>query len=427
MLIPGPAIAQEDRGIGGRTNFTEESTLKVPEGQREIEPTLEMFVENIGGKVGTFQFTSETPAFIKVKADADKFNLKPDEGKTITFGYQLEDGTPPGTYNTALQVRQVGIPTPAAGDIVYAPAYGAHLNIEVTGGTGEVHGTVSSDQGVPVSGNIELEFLPGNEAQPLAVASATGSEITAKVAPGDYRMQFEMPGLISDSIDFSVAEGEKKEVNLSVNAVNFVTTAARPDQELSDLQTATLLGAVQNHIKEISGPIKISAVVTYNDEQLETKEIQQFPNLPNGITEFSTTYRPAAGWSSGVYEFTFQLESPNFTVTSPRPSTITVPAFLGGPLVWAGILLFLLAIAALIWFLIKRRRRRAEEEPRPGTGYPGQPVHTPQGAAPHGYTQPQVRPRPPVRPQPEQSHPANPPPPQPPGSGRPPPSATGGG
>jgi hypothetical protein len=126
--------------------------------------------------------------------------------------------------------------------------------------------------------------------------------------------------------------------------------------------SAELIAALRNNLRRFTEPMDLMVSVVHNGQRVETIRLAQLPELPEGTTEQRSQYAPPGGFTSGLWEFHFELVTKRFRVAATN-----TPSFDGNALVSSrnfqivGSVL-VLASAGTWFFVIGRRRRRAKED-----------------------------------------------------------------
>lgn len=351
------AIAQaatDGPSLGVSTTFAEGSVIDMLPGQK-LPGVQSLRVDNAGNRPAEVQWAAKAPVGITVNTPRDQATIPVGESVEFPFSIEVAETAAGGDYEVALTVKQTNVPQPKAGGLAVAPAVGGSLVVHVSGASAEVRlSAVNSTGGPPMNGRLTLSQIRGKR-PPVPVASEVTDVLQVRVAPGDYRGRFEIEGLVEEELDFSVADGETKDVVIEVTTLSFIVAAAQPQPDLDHLTTAKLVTSIQNSIKRIPGPLALSVEVAKDGVPLETVDMQRFDSLPHGLTEATETYVPVTGWSPGQYDFTFVLKGSDFAITSPAQKPIVVPSSWLIPLaIGVGVL----AVIAGVIAIIRRRRRR---------------------------------------------------------------------
>lgn len=349
-----PASAADKYGLGGGSTLPQKAAVAAFPGQ-SLPNTAQWIVENTGTAPADVEFTTSGPNGLSLTTNRPKMTLKPGEGATVELSASVAAETVPGDYAVIAQYSQTNVPPGPGGSVVYAPAVNTTLNFSVKGATSNVTvKAVSENDGSPVAGNLALGFV-STTGQTIPVATATGTELTAKVAPGPYRATFEIPGLVSQNLDFTLADNETKTVEIKLKAVSFFLVGVKPVKAGDAVTSANLVASIKNDISPIPGPVTAVVNVKQDGEPLETAELSKFQTLPSGLSDVKLNYVPAEGFKEGsTYSFEFQVITPNFTVTGPEVPSFEVPWWTMVKKVIVGVVV--LIIAGLGLFLWRRRR-----------------------------------------------------------------------
>lgn len=345
-------------GLGGGMSFDDKSAVTLSQGQ-SLPPVQYVWIENTGDAPAEVVFESVAPEGISVTSPTPKVTIQPKKRHQFDFGVSVAASKAPGRYTVLVQGKQINVPKQPGSDLPIAPGVGGRFEVEVTGKSANVTvNAVSENDGTPVTGDLTLAFVP-TSGQPFVVRAANNvSSLSTQAAPGNYRATFEIPDLVRKDMDFTLSEGENKEVKIPMTAINFVVNGALPSPNAQDIVTVSLVASVMNNLRPITGPVTIDVLVRRDGAELETVTIQQQPILPVGLSEGRETWRPTAGWTPGTYTFAFVLKTPTFRVTSSVVPEIVVPAPFPFALV-GGLAVPVVVVAVVgVWLLWVRPRRR---------------------------------------------------------------------
>lgn len=365
-----PASAEDKYGLGGGSSLPQKASVGVFPGQ-ELPRLGEMLVENIGTQPAEVAFTTNAPQGLAVVSSRPKMTLQPGEAATVQLSATIDDQTAPGDYSVIGQYSQTNVPPGPGGTIAYAPAVNTTINFAVKGATSTVTiKAVSENDGSPVAGNFVLGFV-STTGQDIPVATQKGTQLTAKVAPGRYRATFEIPGLVSQKLDFVLEDNETRVLEIKLKAVSFFVVGAKPQKSGDAVTSANIVASVKNDITPIPGPVTVVVNVSKDGQPLETTELDKLPTLPSGLTDLKQNYVPAEGFKAGsTYAFEFQVITPKFTVTGPEVPSFDVSWWTTIKLVAAAAGALVVLAALIFLFLLLRRRRRKDDDPvAPPTGY----------------------------------------------------------
>lgn len=403
-IVGTPALAADDSpSLGISKSFRENGIIDMTPGQT-LPPEQFIRVDNVGPKPAVVEWETTAPNGITITPEVTKATIGSDESLEIPFAITVAETTAGGDYPVGVNVKQTNVPPPKGGGIIIAPAVGANFVVRVNGAsaTAIIRG-ISAVDGSSLTGDLRLSQV-NDKNLPVVISNTEGTELQTNVAPGKYRGTFTIPGLIEESVDFTLSDDETKTVDIPVTTVQFVVADALPQPGSGEIVSAKLVSSLKNNVQRLKGPLRLVAVVARDGVEIETVDIQSFPALPPGLTDASTTYVPASGWSAGEYTFEFQLRAAEYTVSAPAPKPIVVP---GLSLIWPILGALAVVLFLLWWFLIRRRRDDDDDEVVP-VPPPATPVSQQSGNPPTLAARPAAPPAWPVNP-PAPSTPAPPP------------------
>lgn len=357
-IVGTPAQAADDSpSLGISKSFRENGIIDMTPGQT-LPPEQFIRVDNVGPKPAEVEWETTAPSGITITPEVTKATIGSDESLAIPFAITVAGTTAGGDYPVGVNVKQTNVPPPKGGGIIIAPAVGANFVVRVNGAsaTAIIRG-ISAVDGSSLTGDLRLSQV-NDKNLPVVISKTQGTELQTNVAPGKYRGTFTIPGLIDESVDFTLSDGETKTVDIPVTTVQFVVADALPQPGTGEVVSAKLVTSLKNNVQKLKGPLKLVAVVSRDGVEIETVDIQTFPALPPGLTDASTTYVPATGWAPGEYTFEFQLRAAEYTVSAPAAKPIIVP---GLSLLWPVLGALVVILLLLWWFLIRRRRNDDDE------------------------------------------------------------------
>lgn len=406
-------------GIGGSSTFPAGTEFVLAPGQT-LPPTQSLTIENIGNTTAEVSFTSNAPEGIVVASKPESARLAPGEQVEFPFTIEVLPGTAAGNYRVVVEGKQTNVSTEGKSGVVFAPAFGAQLVVVVDGARAEaIIRAVDTNTGKPLRGRLIVSAPGKTKGTRVTIRQQTGTELDAVLAPGSYIAGFTIPGFLDAEQPFTLAEGDRKVVEVKVTGVSFAEAAVLTRG--SDLTSVELVATVLNQVRRVRGPVAASVVVLRDGQQIDDVLLQQLPALPTGPSSFRQQYTPADGFTPGLYQFQFRLTTPNFTVDAAEVPEIDVPR----PIPWLWIALALLVIGGIVYLVLRRRRHdRVDADATTGEPVPVAPV-----SAPAPRPEPPVAPptTPPVAPPPAGQPQGGVPPIAPPSSGPPqqPPPPTG--
>ncbi len=351
-FVPPAAMAQE-AGLGGGSDLRAGSIVALPTGA-SVPAVHHVFADNPEDDAIDVEFRAEAPSGIEITPEQARLRIPPGESVKDPFSITVADAMPPGDHEVTVQLVRTDIQT-QPGQLTNIPAVGVTFTIRVVGDSATVTvRAVSAQSGTPVDGTLTLSALT-EPTTPFEVARAAGSELVARVAPGDYEAAYLLDGreLAAQRLE---ATGADTSLTLEVDTVSFVLVAAQPVKEDDKVVVSDLVASVENHLRPIEGPVTIRVIVHRDDGVVETVTLDELNGLPLGITEAELAYRPAEGFSAGTYRFVFELASDDFTLRAADKPTFDV----GGSnslLAVVGIGVGAAAGVAAGWILLRRIRR----------------------------------------------------------------------
>lgn len=362
MLVqPAPSQAANSQySLGLSLNFTAHQVVSMTPGQT-LPPTMQMKVYNNGPTAATVEFKPKQPAGITLNPDKTTDKIPRNQSTTFNFGVTVDPSTPAGDYEVSAYVKQTNVP--AKGGTVYAPAVGATFVVKVVGDSGSAHvRAVIAGSDSAITGDITVGYKSAAGGSFIPVKTVHGSELTTDLAAGDYAARFVNNGQQQVEKAFTVNANQTTEVVLEVQGAYFLTTAALPQPNSSNVVSAKLVASIENKLAPITTPVAVQAVVSRDGDELETVDVEKLPGLQTGATDVSETYVPADGWQPGTYTFTFQLITDKYTVTADAPKPIVING--GLPIPWIALGA---GVAAVIIFLIIWIRRKSKRDAAPAS------------------------------------------------------------
>jgi hypothetical protein len=357
LTVPAPARAQ-DASLGGGSDIPAGTVVELAAGTT-IPPVHHVFADNPDDQPIAVEFHAEAPPGVQITAEATDFRIAPGESVRVPFSIGVDEVVAPGDHQVTVQLVRSDIAS-QPGQVTNIPAVGTNFTLRVVGEAATITVRAISEQsGQPVTGTLTLAAITGPAAT-FEVARVEGSELSARVAPGNYRAAYLLAGRELATADTEVSASGSTEIVLEVRSVSFVLVSAQPVKEDDKVVVADLVASVENHLQPLAGPVTIEATVLHDDEQIDTITLDELDGLALGVTEATLTYRPPQGFPEGTYRFTFTLTTPEFTLTSPdepgfevtnsEPLPLPLPAIGAGA---AGAIV----LGVIGWHLLRRRRR----------------------------------------------------------------------
>lgn len=355
------ATGNSEYGLAIATSYGPTAVIALPQGAK-APPAQQVTIYNTGQHPAQISFEMSAPAGIHVTPTIDNFLLQPHGRQQVSFGLSVDPGQAPGRYPIIITAQQTNVPLPSGGASRIAPTVGSRLTVKVTGASARlsVHAANEQDHS-PISGDMTIKYLSDIQ-NSVTVANGTGvSQLNATVAPGEYRATFSIAGLVNEQRDFTVKANENKQVEIAIKAVTFVNAGLKPATEDGKIESTDLISSVRNSLPAVDGPITFYTNVYRDGQQIDQVELQTQPSLQSGITSVRESYRPADGFTPGVYTFEFKLKSPKFEITADERPTLTIN---GSAFPWPiiGALAGLGVIGLLLFLLWRRKRRKKEQE-----------------------------------------------------------------
>ncbi len=355
----GPASASEPRyGIGGSSSFPAGTEFALQPGQ-ELPPAQSIRIQNTGNRTAEIEFDSNAPEGIVITPDKPMLSLEPGEQGDFNFAIGVLEGTASGKRDIVIQGKQTNVPAKEAGGLNFVPAFGVQLVVAVSGDSADVTiRAIDTNTSAPLRGSLTIGIPRSRGGAPVVIRRQVGTELTTRVAPGEYVAGFDVPGLTNEQKPFTITKDQTLAVDIPVTSVSFASVSANPKTDGNRIASADLIAAVSNMVKKLRGPVTTRVLVDYEGTQIDDVLLQQIPFLPTGTSEFRQSYTPNGGWQPGTYTFRFNLQTPDFAIDSASQPTIVVPSPF--PWLWVAIGVFVLALLGVGLWLMSRRRRRPE-------------------------------------------------------------------
>ena len=359
--------ARSESGIGGGTAFTNGTIFPFIAG---LETSIEssFFVQNIGDQVMELELSHGAPRGITIEpSEGQTTTLAPGRSSIFNFTISVDETVPAADYPVIVNLRQANLELEDGTGSVYRPALSASFLVRVVGASATLNfSAISSLNGLPAEGDLSLFYL-GNNGLDTLIYEERGSEYQIDVVPGNYRANFDVPNLQRQSIEFSIQEGEFKEVILEIPTLDILNVGAQATRDdRGVIQIISLSMEVYNNLRPLQGPIDFVSRVYFQGELVEEFVIESLTVLPEGRTLQRAVYDRADGFQAGRWEFQFIIGNADFEVSSSTPIVIDSPGLLQS--FWSEFLLALavLVIAGLLapksWWAIILRRRKSDDE-----------------------------------------------------------------
>lgn len=366
--------AHSDSGIGGGTSFSNGSIFPFIAGL-ETSLASSFFVQNIGDEVMDLELSHGAPRGISIEpAEGQRLELGPMESMVFNFEITVDETVPADSYPVILNLRQANVDASGAQGSVYRPALSGSFVIDVVGASATVNfAALSALNGLPAVGDLSLYYLGENGLDTL-IYEENASDFSVAVVPGNYRVTFDIPNLQRQSLEFSIEDGEVKDLVLEIPTLDFVSVGASPTRDDRDvIQLINLSMDVFNNLRSLDGPIEFVSRISHDGEVVEEFVLETLPNLPEGPTLQRATYDREDGFEQGEWRFEFLLRNNEFEVVAEQDLKIQSPGLLQSYIQEVLLVLATLIIAGLImpkswWAIILRRRKKEDEdkvEPKP--------------------------------------------------------------
>ena len=371
LLFSGGVHAYEasaDSGIGGGTAFTNGTIFPFIAG---LESSIQssFFVQNIGEEPMELELSHGAPRGITIEpVEGQSTSLAAASSTIFNFKITVDEAVPANDYPVLLNLRQANLEPDDGEGSVYRPALSASFVVSVVGASATVNfSAISALNGSPAIGDLSLFYLGANGIDTL-IFETTGSDYQVDVVPGNYRASFDVPNLQRQSLEFSISEGEVKDLVLEIPTLEILTVGAIPTRDDRDvIQLISLSMDVYNNLRPLEGPIDFVSRVYFEGELVDEFVIETIPVLPEGATLQRATYDRPDGFDSGRWTFEFAIGNSDFEVVAPQTLDIQSPGLLQSFLSEFLLGLAILVIAGLLaprrwWAFILRRRKKNDDE-----------------------------------------------------------------
>lgn len=353
-------------GIGGGASFDSQSVYPFVAGVTSEIP-LEFFVQNLGDGPVEISMGGETPAGLSYVPLQEDIILNPGGVTRYGFAVRVGEETPPGEYELIPTLRPQ-IDVDSDGGSTYLPGIAGQLVAKVVGASADVRIQARNFfTDTPVKGTLSL-FYADTPTLPVRIAETEDSVLEAKVVPGNYVARFDVAGLQTVEEEFSIIEGETKDIVIEVRGLQFTLASAQPRTDRDgNISAAELVAVVRNDLTRIEEPASLEVDITRDGTPVETLVMAQYPELAEGVTQQTLSYTPDGGFAGGLWEFQFKLQSTDFVLEAPEVDSFRVPSFIENNLwtiltVLAFIVLIFLALPKKVWWWLLSKIRKKEEE-----------------------------------------------------------------
>lgn len=345
--------AADDLTLAGGSDFAAGSSVEMPQGSK-IPPIHYIYLVNETDRPIPVVWQAFTPRGIELTPEATSFTLGVGETRTTRFTVSTDNQIAPGTHPVTAQFARTDVPPNKNGEITQVPAIATEFNVIVSGDSGVIEArAVSKQDGTPVLGDLTLYAVDAGPSF-FAIAETNGSFLSERVAPGNYEARFSLGSTILATGQAKVANRRTEKITLAVDTLFFNSAGADPRIIDGEVVAAELSAGFDNQYRPIPGPVKLVANVTRDDQLIETFLIEKWKRLEKGTEEPTNTYIPSDGWSAGTYRFSFEIQTPGFTVEAVDDPEIVIP----GPPYLLYLALALLAVLLILLFWWARVRWR---------------------------------------------------------------------
>ncbi len=359
-----------DSGIGGGTSFTNGSIFPFISGLT-TSLSSSFFVQNIGDDDMELEIIHGAPRGITIEpSEEQELSLAPFESTLFFFDITVDETVPADSYPIIINLRQSNFEQIDEPGSIYRPALAASFVVDVIGASATLNfSAISALNGLPAQGDLSLFYLGENGIDTL-IYQENASEFSLAVVPGNYRATFDIPNLQRQSVEFTIEDGETRDVVLEIPTLEFLSVGAIPTRDDRDvIQFVTLSMDVFNNLRQLQGPIDFVSKVYLDDELVDEFIIETLPFLPEGETLQRAVYDLDGGFAQGDWKFEFGIRNEEFEVYSTQTLIVPSPGLLQSYIQEILLVLFGLIIAGLLlpkswWAIILRRRKKdSAEEP----------------------------------------------------------------
>lgn len=360
--------AKADTGIGGGATFPNESFFPFIEGQ-DGPLSASFYVQNIGDDDVELELFHDSREGIVIEPAEDQQSvLAPGESTYFLFDVSVDSLVPAGEYPVILNLRQRVNEEENLPGSNYYPALAAAFTVQVVGASAFVDiSAVSQLTGEPAIGNLSLFYQSPNGIEVLIKEESQTSGLAVDVVPGEYRASFNVPNLQTQSVDFTIEDGESRDILLEIPTLDFIALTVSPTRDERDVIQFVSLGIdVYNNLRPLPGPLDLGVRIRREGEIVEDFLIATISQLPEGQTLQRATYNPESGFEQGQWSFEFFITNNDFFVFAPNVINIQSPGLLQSYFREILLVVGALVIAGLLmprrWWLILLRRRKKKDE-----------------------------------------------------------------
>lgn len=323
-----------------------------------LEKLFPLVARNVGGAPLNVKVVENVPAGIVFLPDTRTVTIQPGQAVTIPYTLRLDSNLAPGRYRVEINVLPANA-TVTQGIVGFLPAVTQRYSVVVSGESGDIRASaLDAVEKKKVTGTFIASRISGVNKTP--VAKTTGTELAARVVPGEYEVALEIEGKRITSRQVRVRDGKTTEAELDVSLLQFTEVTAEQIDLNGVIAAMSFAVRFDNSLRPLSDA-QISMEVRRDGKTTETVEVQRFQILSMGAGSLATRYVPRQGWLNGKYEFRFRLAAGDISVVAPtRPSVqvgvSTKAGFSPMAIAVAGAI-GLLFLATLFSLVLGRRRR----------------------------------------------------------------------
>lgn len=347
-------------GLGGYSEMAENAVIPFI-AQQSGRFTTAMTVINVGKVDMEIEMVPSVPFGITVEVGTQvPFTLRKGESSRVPFTIVSSPKLAVGDYDGTVTLQpRIDNKTPGMNIL---PGISASFGIKVTGTSSKVTvKSVNSNDNSPARGMLSLYYVDSDGTRTL-LEQKDGAELNRVVSPGKYRADFEIRGLTNRTEEFEIVSGETKSVTIAIEGLTFESASARPVGDKSDVNAVNLRVAVRNNLTRFKGPVRFNAIVTRDGKLVETYDLANLAELPEGLTEQKSSYVPDSGFSPGTWRFEFSVATPSYEVKGPRAEEFVVPP--RQKMLWVYFWFGMAFLMGLLGATVRRRERWLRSWPR---------------------------------------------------------------
>jgi hypothetical protein len=331
--------------------------FEIPAGGTVRGSSIYVTAFNNGVEPITFVMGYTAPPNVALEFSDNVFVLNGEQSKEVLVAVHVGADAVPGMYDIAVNLKAQrdtaeGIQVLGAAEQV-AP-------LTVSEQSGIIHVKSVSPSGDSIRAHVRLwKVISGNEYE---FADTQDGVLDAVVSPGSYVVRAFSMGVEFASRRFSVANQERKSINMTVETVYFKSfRVVLEDADTEGPEDAQVLYTLANAYRPISDA-SVHLVVMLDGAHVETvPAILTANTLDIGEEDESYSYVPAAGWEEGTYSYRLELSLGGELYASTRNVTPGGDTAQRGWLWVVWVVLGVLCVAglgSLAFFVWRRRRNR---------------------------------------------------------------------